>query len=147
MVGLSAVAMPSVACTPIFMTPEQRDAIEDQHLLEATVLFRGVIEDFVDDGDATMVIRRTRTFWGRGAPARIVIPREYFSNCARGNLHGAVDMDGRFPGLPRVRNGSGVTVLGRPDQASAPWDFIILVDNAPDTQRVLHRFRDLKQAQ
>jgi hypothetical protein len=40
-----------------------------------------------------------------------------------------------------------VTLLGRREDESAPWDFVILVDNAPDTQRVLRRFRELKQVQ
>jgi hypothetical protein len=130
---------------------ERRQEYEDEQLLRATILFRGVIEDFQAPdgqyGDTTMMIRWTQTFWGRGAPGQIVIPREYFSNCARGNLHAAVDMWGEHPGLPRVRNGLGVTLLGRREDVSAPWDFIILVDSAPDTQRVLRRFRELKQAQ
>lgn len=146
-VGL--VAMPAVAsaCMPPADYHERWQEYEDQHLLRATVLYRGVIENLQQPegryGDVTMLIRRTRSFWGRGAPERINIPREYFSNCARGNLHAAVDGYGEFPGLPAVHNGLGVTLLGRPGDASAPWDFVILVDDAPDTQRVLRRFREL----
>jgi len=130
---------------------ERWQEYEDHFLLRATVLFRGVIEDLQQPegryGDVTMVIRRTQSFWGRDAPERIVIPREYFSNCARGNLHPAVDSYGEFPGFPVVQNGLGVTMLGRPEDASAPWDFVILVDAAPDTQRVLRRFKELKTTQ
>lgn len=150
--GLGCVAAPAIAsaCTPAPDYIERRQEYEDQHLRRATLLFRGVIEDLQQPdgqyGDVTMVIRRTRSFWGRGSPERIVIPREYFFSCARGNLHAAVDMYGEHPGLPRVRNGLGVTLLGRAEDASSPWDFVILVDDAPDTQRVLRRFRELKQA-
>jgi hypothetical protein len=130
---------------------ERAQAYEDQDLRRATILFRGVIENLQQPdgryGDVTMAVRRTQTFWGRGAPERIVIPREYFANCARGNLHAAVDGSGEFPGLPIVRNGLGVTLLGRPEDVAAPWDFVILVDHAPDTQRVLRRFRQLKRKQ
>lgn len=148
---LGCVAAPAIAsaCTPAPDYIERRQEYEDQHLRRATVLFRGVIEDLDQPegryGDVTMVIRRTRSFWGHGAPERIVIPREYFSNCARGNLHAAVDGYGEFPGLPVVRNGLGVTLLGRSEDASTPWDFVILVDGAPDTQRVLRRFRELNR--
>lgn len=138
------------ACTPPPDHIERWQEYEDQDLRRATLLFRGVIEDFQQPdgqyGDVTMVIRRTRTFWGRGSPERVVIPREYFSNCARGNLHAAVDMGGEHPGLPRVRDGLGLTPLGRADDALSPWNFVILVDNAPDTQRVLRRFGELKRA-
>lgn len=149
---LGFVAAPAVAsaCTPAADYVERRQEYEDQHLRRATLLFRGVIEDLRQPdgqyGDVTMVIRRTRSFWGRGSPEQIVIPREYFSSCARGNLHAAMDMRGEHPGFPRVRNGLGVTLLGRAEDVSAPWDFVILVDDAPDTQRVLRRFRELKQA-
>ena len=150
---LGVVAAPTVAsaCVPPPDHIERAQAYEDQDLRRATLLFRGVIENLQEPdgryGDVTMTIRRTRTFWGRGAPERVVIPREYFANCARGNLHPAVDEYGDFPGLPRVRNGLGVTLLGQPEDAGAPWNFIILVDNAPDTQRVLRRFQELKRAQ
>lgn len=150
---LGLVAAPAVAsaCVPPPDYRERWQEYEDQNLLRSTVLFRGVIEDLDQPegryGDVTMAIRRTQSFWGRGAPERIIIPREYFSNCARGNLHAAVDGYGEFPGLPVVRNGLGVTLLGRTEDASMPWDFIILVDGAPDTQRVLRRFRELKRVQ
>lgn len=148
--GMSvAVGDNASACSPPPDYVQRAEFYEDQSLQRASVLFRGVIENFHQPdgvhGDATMTIRRTQAFWGRGAPAEVRIPREYFSNCARGNLHGAVDQYGRFPGLPIVRNGLGVTVLGRPEDASAPWDFIILVDGAEDTQRVLRRFQELKR--
>lgn len=130
---------------------ENRQAYEDRDLNRATVLFRGVIENFQQPGgrydDVTLTIRRTRTFWGANAPGLVLIPREYFSNCARGNLHPAVDLAGDSPGLPVVRNGLGVTLLGRPGDVSEPWNFVILVDGAPDTQRVLRRFKQLKQTQ
>ncbi len=149
--AFSCVPRAVAACMPPPDFYERRQEYEDEQLLRATVMFRGVIEDFQAPdgqyGDTTMVIRQTQTTWGRGAPSRVVIPREYFSNCARGNLHAAVDMWGELPELPRVRNGLGVTLLGRGEDESAPWDFIILVDNAPDTQRVLRRFRELKQDQ
>lgn len=149
-VGVLAVPAVASACMPPPDYRERWQEYEDQSLLRATVLYRGVIETLRQPegryGDVTMVIRRTRLFWGRGAPERINIPREYFSNCARGNLHAALDEYGEFPGLPVVQNGLGVTVIGRPDDASAPWDFVILVDGAPDTQRVLRRFRELKLA-
>lgn len=150
---LGFVAAPAVAsaCMPPPDFRERWQEYEEQNLLRTTVLFRGVIEDLQEPegryGDVTMVIRRTESFWGSGAPERIVIPREYFSNCARGNLHAAVDGYGEFPGLPVVRNGLGVTLLGRAEDVSAPWDFVILVDDAPDTQRVLRRFKELKQGQ
>lgn len=149
---LGWVAAPAIgsACTPPPDHIERWQEYEDQHLRRATLLFRGVIEDFQQPdgqyGDATMVIRRTRSSWGRGSPERIVIPREYFFSCARGNLHAAVDMWGEHPGFPRVRNGLSVTLIGRAEDASAPWDFVILVDGTPDTQRVLRRFRELKRA-
>jgi hypothetical protein len=138
------------ACTPPPDYHERRRHYEDQDLLRATLLFRGVIENLQQPegryGDVTMEIRRTRSFWGHGAPQKIVIPREYFHNCARGNLHAAVDHYGEFPDFPVVRNGLGVTLLGRAEDASEPWNFLILVDGAPDTQRVLGRFKALKQA-
>lgn len=149
---LGLVAAPAVAsaCMPPPDYIERWQEYEDQHLLRATLLFRGVIEDLQEPdgqyGDVTMVIRRTPSFWGLGVSERIIIPREYFSNCARGNLHAAVDMWGEQPEFPRVRNGLGVTLIGRAEDASAPWDFVILVDDAPDTQRVLSRFRELRQA-
>jgi len=150
-VGVVAVPAVASACMPPPDYRERWQEYEDQHLLRATVLYRGVVETLRQPegryGDVTMVIRRTRSFWGRGAPERVNIPREYFSNCARGNLHAAVDGYGEFPGLPAVQNGLGVTLLGRPGDVSAPWDFVILVDRAPDTQRVLRRFRELKLAQ
>lgn|GEM_PF-807098 len=151
--GLTFASAPLAAwaCTPAADYYERRQEYEDQQLLRATILFRGVIEDFQAPdgqyGDTTMVIRGTQTFWGRGAPDRVVIPREYFSNCARGNLHAAVDMWGEYPDLPRVRNGLGVTLIGRREDVTAPWDFVILVDHAPDTQRMLRRFEQLKRAQ
>ncbi|RSB47915.1 hypothetical protein EGK63_00185 [Brevundimonas sp. 357] len=144
-------AAPVLACTPSPNYVERRQEYEDQGLRRATVLFRGIIENYQQPdgryGNATMEIRRTQTFWGRGEPDRLAIPWEYFVNCAHGNLHAAVDQYGEHPGLPVVRNGLGVTLLGRLEDASAPWDFIILVDNAPDTQRVLRRFQELKRAQ
>ena len=148
--GFVAAPAHASACTPPPDYRERWQEYEKQNLLRATVLFRGVIENLQQTGgrygDVTMMIRRTESFWGHGAPAQIVIPREYFSNCARGNLHAAVDGYGEFPGLPIVHNGLGVTLLGRTEDASAPWDFVILVDGAPDTQRVLRRFKELKQA-
>lgn len=153
MVCFGACVAPAVAaaCVPPADHIERRQEYEDQDLRRATVLFRGVIEDLQQPqgryGDVTMTIRRTRTFWGAGARERIVIPREYFMNCARGNLHAAVDGYGEFTGLPVVREGLGVTLIGRPEDADAPWNFVVLVDNAPDTQRVLRRFRDLRRAQ
>lgn len=149
---LGLIASPSVAsaCVPPGDHIERRQDNEDRHLRRATVLFRGVIEDLEQPagryGDVTLTIRQTRSFWGRGAPRQIVIPREYLSNCARGNLHPALDLYGEHPDFPVVRNGLGVTLLGRPEDVSAPWDFIILVDGSPDTQRVLRRFTELKQA-
>lgn len=149
--GFVAAPTAASACMPPPDYRERWQEYEDQFLLRATVMFRGVIEDFQQPegryGDVTMVIRRTQSFWGRGTPEKIVIPREYFSNCARGNLHAAVDGYGEFPSFPVVQNGLGVTMLGRPEDASAPWDFVILVDAAPDTQRVLHRFKELKTTQ
>lgn len=148
---LGFVAAPTVAsaCMPPPDFRERWQDYEDQHLQRATLLFRGVIEDLDQPegryGDVTMVIRRTQSLWGLGAPERIIIPREYFSNCARGNLHAALDEYGEFPGLPVVRNGLGVTLLGRPEDASTPWAFVILVDGAPDTERVLSRFRALNR--
>lgn len=149
--GWGAAPAAALACMPPPDYGERRQEYEDQSLVRATVLFRGVVEDLQQPegryGDVTMVIRRTRSFWGRGAPERIIIPREYFSNCARGNLHAAVDQYGEFPGLPAVSKGLGVTLLGRAEDALAPWDFVILVDGAPDTQRVLRRFKALRQGQ
>jgi len=152
LVCLGCAVAPAVAsaCTPAPDYIERWQEYEDQHLRRARLLFRGVIEDLQQPdgqyGDVTMVIRRTRSVWGPGSPEQIVIPREYFSNCARGNLHAAVDMWGEHPDFPRVKNGLGVTVLGRAEDASAPWNFVILVDDAPDTQRVLRRLRELRQA-
>lgn len=110
--------------------------------MTATVLFRGVIEDLHDPGgDSTMVIRRTRTFWGEGAPDRVRIIRDYFAACPRGNLWAADEN--------RLRNGLGVTVLGDPAYANENGiaAMFVLVDGDPDTQRVLRRFQELKRAQ
>lgn len=144
--GFMAAPAAASACMPPPDYIERWQEYEKQDLLRATVLFRGVIEDLYEDryGDVTMVIRRTQSFWGHSVPERIVVPREYFSNCARGNLHAAVDGRGKFPGLPVVTNGLGVTLLGRAEDAAEPWHFTILVDNAQDTQRVLHRFKELR---
>ena len=135
---------PALACSPIPMTDAQREAAEDHNLQEATVFFRGVIENYQpgEYGWGTLDIRWTRTLWGSGAPSRISIPPEYFANCARGNLHVAVEYQGRGEGVPAVRNGMGVTVIGR--SQDAPWDFIILVDGSEDTQRVVRRFQQLR---
>ncbi len=137
------------ACTTTADHHQRWREYEDQKLLDATLLFRGVVEDLrrPEGGDVTMAIRRTRSFWGHGAPERVVIPREYFSSCAGGNLHAAVVGFGEFGDLPSVRNGLGVTVLGRVEDAATPWDYVILVDTAADTQRVLRRFSELKRTQ
>ena len=145
--GLMALPAVTHACSPPLDYRERRQDYEDQALRRATILFRGTIENLQfpqgPHGDVTMVIRKTRTFWGRGAPERVVIPSEYFSNCPRGNLDAAVSGFGDLPGLPLVRNGLGVTLIGAVEDAVTPWAFIILVDHAPDTQRVLRRFRQL----
>ena len=140
--ALSLVVSPALACTPIATTPAQQRAEEDRQLLGATILFRGVIEDLHDpDNDTTMVIRRTQTLWGDGAPERINIVRYYFATCPLGNLWAAEASE--------LHNGLGVTVLG--DAAYATEDglrsMFVLVDGDPDTQRLLSRFRELKRAQ
>ena len=151
--------MPGVAhaCVPAADFQVRHEYYEDQSLLRATVLYRGVIENVRQDasGETILDIRLTRTFWGRGAPRLIHITTEYFAQCARGNLHWAVqetDSPSRiwpegWPRPPRVRNGLGVTVLGRPEDAGMPSNFTILVDHSEDTQRVLARFRELKRVQ
>ncbi|WP_313001571.1 hypothetical protein [Brevundimonas sp.] len=150
-------AAPALTCTPAIDYIENRQLYEDRQLNEATVLFRGVIENTeFKNGVATMTIRSTRTFWGTRTPPRIIIEAEYYHLCARGNLHFAVQETVSpltpppgvpKPDMPIVRNGLGVTILGRPEDAASPWDLTILVDHAPDTQRVLHRFQELKRAQ
>ena len=149
LISAAAVASPALACVPAPDAFERRFEYEEQQLREATLLYRGVIEDLRHDpfGETTMVIRRTETLEGRGAPDRLVIPWEYFANCARGNLHPAVDLEGEYADLPLVRNGLAVTLIGRPEHVEAPWDFIILVDGAPDSERVLRRYAELKQDQ
>ncbi|MDO9586814.1 MAG: hypothetical protein Q7J13_02675 [Brevundimonas sp.] len=138
-IALALAPAAALACTPVTMTPEQRDAVEDRQLLNATVLYRGVIENYRDeDGSQTMRIRRTRTLWGADAPSRLELPSDHFSQCPRGNQRAA-----HLFGV-ELRDGLGVTVLGRPEDASRPWDLTILVDGASDTQRVLRRFRALR---
>ena len=144
--GLALAPTVTWACSPAPDYSERRQEYEDQSLLRATVVFQGVIEQVQEPDDrfgaVAMVIKQTRTLWGRGAPDQFVITREYFASCARGNLPSAIQ---GFPHLPIVRNGLSVLVLGRPEDASAPWDFVILVDGALDSQRVLRRFEELRQ--
>lgn len=87
-----------------------------------------------------MRIRRTETLWGVGAPQLITISDDdfYYSRCARGNLHPAVQLGGQEPGWPRIREGLGVTVIGR--IGDDPPNLFILVDGAPGTQETLRLF-------
>ena len=68
---LGFVAAPTVAsaCMPLPDYRERWQEYEDQDLLRATVLFRGVIEDLQEPevryGDVTMMIRRTQSFTAR----------------------------------------------------------------------------------
>lgn len=153
---LAAAGSPALACSPPVDYRERFQHYEDEGLLRATVLYRGVVENVRRDSDGGMMldVRLVRTFWGRGAPVRIHISGEYFFQCARGNLHYAVqetDDPSNLPSgtrsPPRVQNGLGVTVLGRPEDVHQPSNFSILVDRYDDTQRVLARFRELKEAQ
>ncbi len=153
---LAAAGSPALACTPPEDYVEHIQRYEDQELLRATVLYRGVVENVRRDagGEMTLDIRLVRTFWGRGAPSVVHVTTDYFFQCARGNLHYAVQETGEpsrlpagAPTPPPVRNGLGVTVLGRPEDVDLPSSFTILVDNFNDTQRVLARFRELKEAQ
>lgn len=138
--GLVMSPVTALACRPVATTPEQRAAIEDRQLQEATVLYRGTIENLrEEDGSQTMRIRRARVFWGSGAPQVLELPWGYFSQCPRGNLR-AADLFG-----VHLRNGLGVTVLGRREDMARPEDLIILVDGTADTERVLSRFRELKR--
>ena len=156
LVGFHAAANPAAACTPPADYVERHEYYEDQQLRRATVLYRGVVENVrQDQNDETILdIRLTRLLWGEGAPALISITTEYFAQCAAGNLHYAVQetdapsiLPEGAPRPPRVQNGLGVTILGRPEDADLPSRFTILVDDFEDTQRVLARFRELKRAQ
>lgn len=153
-----ALAAPAIAsaCTPPPDYQERWRDYEDQELLRATVLYRGVVENVREDasGETILDIRLVRTFWGQGAPAVIHVTTEYFAQCARGNLHYAVQetdspsaLPAGAPRPPEVRSGLGVTVLGRPEDVDLPSRFTILVDRFGDTQRVLARFRELKEAE
>jgi len=153
---LAAAGSPALACSPPPDYVENFQRYEDRELLRATVLYRGVVENVRQDaaGETILNIRRVRTFWGQGAPSVIRISTEYFAQCARGNLHYAVQETDEpsptsvgGPRPPEVRNGLGVTVLGRPEDVDLPSNFTILVDRFGDTQRVLARFRELKEAQ
>ncbi len=91
-----------------------------------------------EDGSRVMDIRRERVFWGSGARQLVQLPWDYFSQCPRGNLRAA-----ELLGVS-LRNGLGVTVIGRSEDMARPEDLIILVDGLPDTERVLSRFRELR---
>ena len=136
--GLVVIPVPALACSPVPRTPERQSAVEDDQLREATVLYRGTIENLrEEDGSQVMDIRRERVFWGSGAPELLQLPWGYFSQCPRGNLR-AADLFG-----VSLRNGLGVTVIGRSEDMTRPEDLTILVDGIPDTERVLGRFRQL----
>lgn len=138
--GLVVIPVPALACSPVPKTPEQQSAVEDDQLREATVLYRGTIENLrEEDGSQVMDIRRERMFWGSGAPQLLQLPWGYFSQCPRGNLR-AADLFGVSLG-----NGLGVTVIGRSEDMTRPEDLTILVDGIPDTERVLGRFRQLRR--
>lgn len=154
--GIFAMPALAMACSPPPDYYERREQYEDQQLLRATVLYRGVVENVRQDesGETILDIRLTQVLWGGGAPALISITAEYFVQCAEGNLHYAVqetDYPSRLPAgaprPPRVQNGLGVTILGRPEDADLPSRFMILVDDFEDTRRVLERFRELKRVQ
>ena len=141
--GLAPVA--AFACTPpLNWTPERQAAWDDEELLQANFIFRGVIENPTAEYDppadlSRMLIRRTRLFWGVGAPETVSISEAegYYSRCARGNLHPATQFSGE-PGWPEIRHGLGVTVIGRIGD-EAP-NLFILVDGAPGTEETLRRF-------
>jgi len=137
--GLVMMPVTALACSPVPRTPEQQGAVEDRQLREATVLYRGTIENMrQEDGSRVMDIRRERVFWGSGARQLVQLPWDYFSQCPRGNLRAA-----ELLGVS-LRNGLGVTVIGRSEDMARPEDLIILVDGLPDTERVLSRFRELR---
>ena len=157
LVAAGAAPAVAMACSVNPGYNENPERYEDAQLLRATVLYRGVVENVRRDANGGIIldIRLTRTFWGRGAPRLIHFTTEYFSQCAEGNLHWAIQETHSpariwpegVPRLPRVRNGLGVTVLGRPEDARMPSLFTILVDHSEDTQRVLARFGELKRSQ
>ena len=137
--GLVMMPVTALACSPVPRTPEQQGAVEDRQLREATVLYRGTIENLrEEEGSRVMDVRRERVFWGSGARQLVQLPRDYFSQCPRGNLRVA-----ELFGVS-LRNGLGVTVIGRLEDMTRPEDLIILVDGLPDTERVLSRFRELR---
>lgn len=137
----------ALACTSASVSPERRQQAEDENLRRATLLFRGVIEDIELDanGGQSLLIRPTRSFWRTQAPKRIVIPPAYFGQCPYGNLQAAINQWPSLGPLPPVSKGMGVTLLGRPEDAAAPWNFVILVDGASDTQRVLGRLKEINR--
>ena len=154
--GLAAAPDWAEACTPAPDYMERRQHYEDQELRRATVVYRGVIENVRPDesGETILDIRRDEVLVGSGAPTVIHITTEYFAQCAEGNLHYAVqetDSPSRLPpGVappPTIRDGVRVTVIGRSEYADMPSRFTILVDDYPDTERVLQRFEDLRQSQ
>ncbi|MFN7620951.1 MAG: hypothetical protein ACK5RN_12645, partial [bacterium] len=137
--GLVMMPVTALACSPVPRTPEQQGAVEDRQLREATVLYRGTIENLrEEEGSRVMDVRRERVFWGSGARQLVQLPWDYFSQCPRGNLRVA-----ELFGVS-LRNGLGVTVIGRLEDMTRPEDLIILVDGLPDTERVLSRFRELR---
>ena len=154
--GLAAAPDWAAACTPAPDHMERWQHYEDQELLRATIVYRGVIENIRRDqsGETILDIRRDNVLLGSGAPTVIHITTEYFAQCAEGNLHFVVqetDYPSRLPdGVarpPRIVNGVGVTILGRPEDADLPSRFTILVDGFEDTQRVLQRFEELRGTQ
>jgi len=151
---LAASAAPVLACTPApGWNDDKQRTYDDELLRNATVFYRGVVEDlgFDSGGNPRLTIRRTRTLWGDGAPDRLATGEYYFASCPRGNLAEAVIAEGKIPNPPGVpgyqtwpvvQNGWGVTVIGRPGDAASDW--LILVDGVPGTQELVTRFRRLK---
>ena len=151
--GVAAAPDLAAACTPAPDYMERRQHYEDQELLRATIVYRGVIENIRQDesGETILDIRRDEVLLGSGAPTVIHITTEYFAQCAAGNLHYLVqETDDPSPvpdGVarpPRIVNGARVTILGRPEDADLPSRFTILVDGFEDTPRVLQRFEELR---
>ena len=155
-VSLLPMSAGAIACTPPpdWTAAKQREE-EDRAILEADVFYRGVmgnvdISDFAsgDTSEASfnkpiVTIRRTRTLWGSGAPAALTLPWGYLVVCPLPNL-----MDAYWEtkdGNPVLRDGWGVTVIGRrEDFSDRPDRLFILIDGAPETSRIVSRFQQLR---
>ena len=137
----------AIACVPpADWSPEREQQADDAQLIQANFIYRAVIEDpQPGNGEfpeelSEMRIRRTQLLWGSGAPPVVTISEDdfYYARCARGNLHPTVQLGGQEPGWPTIRDGLGVTVIGR--ISDDPPDLFILVDGAPGTKETLRRF-------